>query len=76
MMNGPQSQGMPIDLKNSTAIKCEAEGCDGETFRPAFMFRKVSKLLTGADKDQLVPLEVFECTKCGAIPEMFTPKGI
>jgi hypothetical protein len=34
---------------------------------------KVSKFLTGGDKDTMVPIPVFRCDDCGAIPEEFQP---
>jgi hypothetical protein len=37
---------------------------------------KVSKFLTGQDKDTMVPVPVFRCDDCGAIPEEFQPVKI
>lgn len=56
-----------IDLATqSTPIVCE---CGGDLFKEAHRFRKVSKLLTGAAKDTVVPLPVVVCVSCGKVNE-------
>lgn len=71
-IHGPSdSQGTPtagapqvqINLKDAQDIKCEE--CEGLYFEPAMMFKKVSKLLTGAPKDQVAPIQAFLCKQCG-----------
>ena len=47
--------------------------CEGMYFRQVTAINKVSKLLTGADKDTMVPIPVFRCDDCGAVPEEFQP---
>ena len=42
-------------------------------FRQVMAINKVSKFLTGGDKDTMVPIPVFRCDDCGAIPEEFQP---
>jgi hypothetical protein len=52
-------------------IQCNE--CDGMYFRQVMAINKVSKFLTGADKDTIVPIPVFRCDDCGAIPAEFQP---
>ncbi len=47
--------------------------CNGLYFRQVVAINKVSRLLTGANKDTMVPIPVFRCDDCGAIPEEFQP---
>ena len=47
--------------------------CSGMYFRQVMAINKVSKFLTGQDKDTMVPIPVFRCDDCGAIPEEFQP---
>jgi hypothetical protein len=47
--------------------------CDGIYFRQVMAINKVSKFLTGGDKDTMVPIPVFRCDDCGAIPAEFQP---
>jgi DNA-directed RNA polymerase subunit RPC12/RpoP len=58
-------------LKNSKQIVCEE--CEHNIFEEKLMLRKVSKLLIGADKDQIIPIPVICCAKCGYINEEFQP---
>lgn len=51
-------------LTQSQPILCEC-GCD--VFKEAFRFRKVSRLLTGAAKDSVVPLPTVVCASCGKV---------
>ncbi len=50
--------------------------CRGMYFRQVMAINKVSKFLTGQDKDTMVPVPVFRCDDCGAIPEEFQPVKI
>lgn len=63
-----QSANKPqIDFSKTKAYTCDAEGCDNEIFMPAMKFRMVSKLVAGTTEDQLIPVQVFMCTRCGNI---------
>jgi hypothetical protein len=42
-------------------------------FRQVMAINKVSKLMTGADKDTMIPIPVFRCDDCGCVPEEFQP---
>lgn len=67
----PQKQNINIDFSKTVPVKCDAEGCNNDMFMPAMKFRKVSKLLTGAKEDQIVPIQVFMCTACGNVNKEF-----
>jgi hypothetical protein len=62
---------MSITASDMQPIQCKE--CDGLYFRQVMAINKVSKLLTGADKDTMVPIPVFRCDDCGAIPPEFQP---
>jgi hypothetical protein len=62
---------VPINKSDMQPIICTE--CDGMYFRQVMAINKVSKFLTGADKDTMVPIPVFRCDDCGAIPEEFQP---
>ena len=47
--------------------------CEGMYFRQVTAINKVSKFLTGGDTDTMVPVPVFRCDDCGAIPKEFQP---
>ena len=68
-MNGQQSQ-LPANFKLTDAREMLCE-CGNNTFMDGMRFRKVSRLLTGAPMDSVIPIQIFLCTKCGeALNEM------
>lgn len=68
----PQNGGIPASaLKDAETVKCEA--CEGTLFEEKMMIKKISKFLTGSDRDSIVPVPVIACSKCGNINDMFKP---
>jgi uncharacterized Zn finger protein len=61
----------PIQGKGEKIV---CEKCSCEKFQLVFMLEKYNKLLIGADKDQISPLQVFACLECGHVNEYFLPK--
>jgi DNA-directed RNA polymerase subunit RPC12/RpoP len=59
--NGP-GQNLNISLKDARDIPCE---CGNTIFMPGYRFKKISRLLTGAAKDSILPIELYLCTSCG-----------
>lgn len=55
-MQDQQNQMPPIDLKNTTEVK-NFNG--GSVFSQGVILRKVSKFVTGAEEDGLLPIPVF-----------------
>ena len=71
-MNGQQQMGnqLPPNFKLTDAREMLCE-CGNNTFMDGMRFRKVSRLLTGAPVDSVIPIQIFLCTKCGeALNEM------
>jgi DNA-directed RNA polymerase subunit RPC12/RpoP len=62
-----------ISLKDARDIKCQ---CGSQIFMPGYMFKKFSKLLTGAQKDSLVPIELYLCTGCGKPLDELLPEEL
>ena len=72
-MNPSQGQAqVQISPSDLTDVMCDK--CDNQTFAPAFMFKKLSAILSPTGKESLIPLQVYACTKCGHINEGFLPK--
>ena len=63
MMNeqGPQIPAN-FSLNDARDINCE---CGNGVFMPGYRFKKVSRLMTGSDKDAMIPIEMYLCTQCG-----------
>lgn len=58
-MNQPQRS---VTLDQTEAILCE--NCGHDVFSEGTYLRKVSRFLTGSDKDSLIPSPTFYCAKC------------
>jgi DNA-directed RNA polymerase subunit RPC12/RpoP len=63
------SNKITINLKDAETLKCSE--CQNETFVEVYMFKKVSKLMTGSPEDSLVPFPSYKCDKCGNINQEF-----
>lgn len=71
-MNQDQEQQISVNPSDLTDVTCES--CECQTFSMAFMFKKLSAILSPNGKDSLIPLQVYTCTSCGNINDGFLPK--
>ena len=73
MKQQPQQLNISLSKKeimdNAKDIVCKS--CDKNVFEKVFLFKKISKLLTGTPEDIIIPLETFRCVYCRIIPEEF-----
>ncbi len=68
----PGRGGIPANLlKDAEYIKCEA--CEVTVFEEKLMIKKISKFITGSDRDSISPISVLACSKFNHINEMFKP---
>jgi hypothetical protein len=72
-LNNQQPQQVNIKPEDLQSVACS---CGGELYLPSFKFKKVNKLLTGAPKDQIIPIEVFVCAACGQILNELLPEEL
>ena len=70
--NRPPTQ--VIDITKTEPLSCKK--CGGEIFISVLVVRKLSKLLTGEKKDEILPFEVYLCGDCGEILEESLPDGL
>ena len=71
-MGGAQPQ-VKINPEDLTDVLCEK--CNGQVFVPAFLFKKVSAVLSPNGKESMIPLNVFKCDDCGHINKEFIPNN-
>ena len=57
---------------SSPIVICE---CGNKVFIEAVILKKVSPLVTGLATETLYPISVYQCSKCGKIPDEFLKKG-
>lgn len=65
-----QQQGMNVDWSQTEEITCD--DCGHNTFLQTFLMRKISAVLAG--QESVMPIQVFECSRCGHVNDMFMPK--
>lgn len=58
-----------VDMSLAKTIACEA--CGNETFVEVLYIKKLSKLVTGAPNDALIPVPSFACAKCHNVNQEF-----
>ena len=69
MNQNPQVNINPEDL---TDVVCEK--CGNQTFTLAFLFKKISAILSPNGQESMIPLQVYKCDSCGHINKEFLPK--
>ena len=62
-----EQPGLQIDISKTDTIVCDE--CGNASFIQAFFLKKVSALVSPTGKEAIVPLQVFSCGNCGAIPK-------
>ena len=63
----PREDGLQIDISKADTIVCEE--CGNASFIQAFFLKKISALMSPTGKEAIVPMQVFSCGNCGAIPK-------
>ena len=56
-----------LDISKADTIQCE--DCGNASFIQAFFLKKISALMSPTGKEAIVPMQVFSCGNCGAIPK-------
>ncbi len=70
----PQGQ-QQLDISKADTIVCEE--CGNASFIQAFFLKKVSALVSPTGKEAIIPMQVFSCGNCGAIPKnMLDQQGV
>jgi len=72
-MQNPQQPQMNVDLKNTTSIETPT---GKKIFQQGVLLRKVSKFVSGTDKDAILPIPVFYDPESGKILEGTVPQDL
>jgi uncharacterized Zn finger protein len=59
-------------ISDATDVICEK--CQNPYFIEVLVVKKISKILTGAEKDQIFQLPTLQCSKCGHVNTDFIPQ--
>jgi len=69
-MNLGETQ-LKIDIDKTSSYTCEE--CESEFFEEVVCIRKVSRLISGAPDDSLVPMKTYRCADCKHLNKDFNP---
>ena len=58
-----------IDISQTTPLKCDK--CENQTFKQTLLIRKMSALVSPNGQEQIIPIGVFACEKCGHVNTEF-----
>jgi len=61
-----------LDLSQTSDVTCS--NCGSHFFHMAYMFKKISALVSPTGKESLIPIETFACLECGNINREFLPR--
>jgi DNA-directed RNA polymerase subunit RPC12/RpoP len=70
----PPKANVRLDLSQTTDLECS--NCGSKFFHMAYMFKKISALISPTGKDSIVPIETFACLECGNINKEFLPRNV
>jgi DNA-directed RNA polymerase subunit RPC12/RpoP len=70
----PNQQNIRVDIESTTPYVCAQ--CNNDVFLNGFYIRKVSRLISGGDKDGVIPISILLCSKCGQVAEDLLPETL
>lgn len=59
------NENIKLNVNELDDIICEQ--CQSKLFTPVFLLKKVPLIYTGTGKEELLPIQLFECAKCGHV---------
>jgi hypothetical protein len=63
----------PDIIRASRNVTCE---CGGMLFSEKIFFKVLSGLVSQSGKDEMLPMPVFVCEKCGKVPQIFDSQNV
>ncbi len=70
--NQPQNK-MQVNVDPRTLPSLTYDECKNDRFEVSYVLKKVSPLLSGASKEQYIPIDLFVCKKCGHLNDSLNP---
>jgi hypothetical protein len=65
-----QQQKLNVDLSQAEDIGCDK--CENLYFTPVVMIKRLSALLSPTGQEVKFPVQLFQCTSCGAVESPFS----
>ena len=72
-MENPELKITADIIKQSKTLTCD---CGGILFREGMIFKRLSQFISPSGKDEIFPITVVICEKCGKVPNEFNTNKI
>ena len=77
-LDGANAQAQPPQithemLKTAPTVQCE---CGGMIFSEKLFFKKISAIISPTGKEELAPMPILVCDKCGKVPRIFDTHNV
>jgi hypothetical protein len=69
----PKMRITPDQIANSQTIEC---ACGNKLFEEGMIFKKLSPIISPTGREEIFPIQVIVCKKCGKIPDVFDLEGV
>ena len=63
------TQQVQVDLSKAETLKCDS--CGNYLFIQANVIKRISAIMSPTGQEAVVPVQVYSCGNCGAVPKMF-----
>jgi hypothetical protein len=70
-MNNNQQNNIRVNLDDASDVICEK--CENNYFSQVVMIKKISALVSPTGQEAMVPVQLFQCNKCGHVNQEFLP---
>ena len=72
-MEKPELKITPEIIKQCKTLTCD---CGGMLFQEGMIFKKLSQFISPSGKDEILPVTVVICQKCGKVPNEFNVNDV
>jgi hypothetical protein len=73
VMPNPMREDMQRKLESSQTVTCTS--CEHYTFIQVTILKRMSALVSPTGEEVIIPVQTFECNRCGNINNDFLPKS-
>jgi hypothetical protein len=66
-----QQPELDFDINKSTPLVCD---CGNYTYTQSYIMRELSAIVSPTGRAGIIPIPIFTCNSCGAVPDELVPK--
>ena len=73
-MGGFNPASLNLNIDDAESVSCDE--CGNEYFTAVVMIKRISPLVSPTGQEALVPIQLFQCSKCGHVNDHFLPENM